>query len=93
MGGTPIPDQETGGGGTPPQVRLGEYSLPGQDRDIPPSAGWVPPSRSQVRTGGYHNWNSMTCTCYVGGMPLAFTQEDLLVNTSFYLSFIQFLGF
>ena len=52
------------------QVRMG----------VPPSPKWGTPHQQDgvspaipVRTGGYPNWNSMACTCYVaGGMPLAF---------------------
>ena len=47
--------------------------------------GEYPPSRSDHRMGGTPYWNSITCTCYaVGGMPLAFTQEDFLVMVIFF---------
>ena len=43
---------------------------------LPPSAGWgTPPVRRQI---------SIASTCYTaGGVPLAFTQEDFLLNSVF----------
>ena len=84
----------------PVQVRTGGTPFPGQDREgalpLPLSVGWgtPPQSRSQVRRGGgtsNWNWNSMACTCYaVGGMPLAFTQEDFLLFLSYpYIRHLQ----
>ena len=49
-----------------------------------PWMGWgVPLSRSDpMGAGGTPYGNSIVCTYYaVGGMPLAFTQEDFLVRT------------
>ena len=50
-------------------------------------AGQVPlphPPRSDPRTGGTPYWNSIACTCYMAGsMPLAFLQEDFLVDFVF----------
>ena len=54
-----------GGGGT----YLGRYPLP-RIGTPPPRVGTPPPHQ-----------NSIACACYaVGGMPLAFTQENFLVS-------------
>ena len=88
-GGYSLP--RSGLGVPPSQIRMGEGTESRSGRGgYPPSAGWgvtlsagwgthsCPGPRSGQ--GGTPNWNSMTCTCYaVGGMPLAFTQEDFLV--------------
>ena len=72
--------------------------------DIPPPnhfrMGHPPPPRSQVRMGYSPppppGQSSRTSTCYAaGGMPLAFTQENLLVNnlnTFFKLSQLSYYG-
>ena len=83
-GGYPIP----GLGGTPSQVWTGGYPIPGLDGGgttgaplpwldgVPPHHDWMgyPPP--------WQDWipPSIASTCYaVGGMLLAFTQEDFLV--------------
>ena len=83
-------------GGTPSQVWNGGigYHIPGLDKGVPhPRSGWwgVPPSQDWI---GYPppptstGWGAppirqcrLGSTCYVkGGMPLAFMQENFLVN-------------
>ena len=90
-GGLTLPRPGWGDGGTPSQVRTGVPGVPLHQQDgVPPtllSAGWVTPPpphqqdgvpplcRSQVRTGGTPNWNSMACSCYAaGGVPLTLVQ-------------------
>ena len=58
-------------------------------------SGWgTPPYPGQVpgQEGGITPyWNIIECTCYaVGGMPLTFTQEDLLVAGSFKSQLIDY---
>ena len=68
-------------GGTPSQVRMGRgYPFLGQDR------GGTQSKVRAGRGGGVSpNWNSIVCTCYAaGGMPLAFTQEDFLIEVEFF---------
>ena len=57
-----------GAGGTYPH----QSRYPPTHVGTPPHQGRYPPPP---------HWNSMACACYaVGGMPLAFTQEDFLVD-------------
>ena len=68
--GHPLPIQlrsQVRMGGTPSQVRMGEY---------PGVTSPLVKVRSQVRTRGKPNRNSTA----VSGVPLAFTQEDFLVQ-------------
>ena len=68
-----------GGGVLPP----GGYYLPRQG--VLPSGGYYLPT-GYYRQGGTPYRNSIACTCYAaGGMPLAFTQKDFLVSTTFWL--------
>ena len=93
MGGTPFPGLDWGYplqmvwvGDTPSQVRTGRHlSRTGWVYPHPDlGRGPLPPRRSGPRVGGTPYHNSLTCSCYaVGGMPLAFTQEDFLVTVSF----------
>ena len=76
--GTPFPGWDEGGVCHP---RSGwRYPFPGQYGGYlgyPLSVAWGPRSG----WGGTPNWNSMACTCLAaGGMPLAFTQEDFVVE-------------
>ena len=67
--GVPHPSQW---GYPPSKVRMGG----GVPQGTPSCPGQVPGQED----GGTPNQNSTVCTCYaVGGMPLAFTQEDFLV--------------
>ena len=79
------------GWGTSPIRKMGypPVQVPGQDwgyhqQDrVPPSAAWGSPPGPGPRSGqgGTPSWNRMACTCYAaGGTPLAFTQEDFLVD-------------
>ena len=61
-------------GSTTIQGQAGGTPIPGQDRGYPhPRSGRRDPP----------NWNTTACTYVVGGMPLAFTQEDFLVHILF----------
>ena len=91
-GGTPSPSYNTSKGPMP--FRRGGtlgYPNPGMDPGVPPAtSGWgggrvpqdrVHPSPQLGYSPGLDNRRS---TCYaVGGMPLAFTQEDFLVSFDF----------
>ena len=82
-GGTP----SSWPGGTPFPGLDGGYPLPGgtpPGKGVPPSAGLPPLGRGYPSppTGGTSpHQTSTVCTCYAaGGVPLAFTQEDFLVD-------------
>ena len=84
-GDTPFPvsgQEVPPAGGTP-----GRVHPPGRGY-LPPLPGGTPPTR------GYPHQTSTACTCYaVGGMPLAFTQEDFLVRHCFALKPLSFSWF
>ena len=97
-GGGGYPISGLGKGGTPSQVRVGGYPISGLGRGgtpfqvqvgrgypIPGLGRGVPHPRS--RWGGTHSTPPrIASTCYgytAGGMPLAFTQEDFLVDWIF----------
>ena len=81
-GGEGYPISGSSRGGTRSQVQVGGYPISGLGgRGVPHLMRWGVP---HLRSGG----GTMASTCYgymAGGMPLAFTQEDFLVNDcSFY---------
>ena len=75
-----------GAGGTPSQVQVGGYPIPGPGRGGTPSqvqvgGGYPIPGPGG---GGVPRQSSTASTCYAaGGVPLAFTQEDFLVHNIF----------
>ena len=87
------------------RMEVPPVKVPGQDRGyFHARSGWgyppvsrmgIHPFRSGHRSGqggGTPNQNSIACTCYaVGGMPLAFMQEDFLVSfsCSYWRKFVQ----
>ena len=76
MGATPCQDL---GRGTPPQSRPG--------KGVPdPDMGMSSPCPGEVPGWGVTpNWYSIACTCYAaGGMPLAFTQDFLVLSSVHY---------
>ena len=87
-GVTPIPGQD----GEYPHLKSGrdvlhlrsEWGTPISRMGVPPSAelGYPPGLRSG--RSGTPNWNSIVSTSYAaGGVPLAFMQEDFLVDKMF----------
>ena len=77
--------------GVPPSAGWGYPHPNQQDGSTPVSRmGYPFPVQVPGQDGGGGvvtlNWNSIACTCYAaGGMPLAFTQEDFLVASGFFL--------
>ena len=75
-------------GGTPCQIQIGGYPIPGLDGGVSHSADGGYPIQDRGKPFGtppVQHWMgypsiSKASTCYaVGGVPLAFTQEDFLV--------------
>ena len=77
----PVPTGGRGVGVTSSFLTGGTLILPHGVAPIMTWDGGTPPSRSDPRSRGNPNWNSIACTCYAaGGMPLALTQEDFLAT-------------
>ena len=91
VGGTPFPGPGWGSpsqfqvGGTPSQVQAGTPGwevVPPTWEGIPPTwEGGLHPHLGSQDSGGYPYWSTILWTCYAaGGVPLAFMQEDFLVQ-------------
>ena len=95
----PVPGLDGGGVPHPRSGWRGGYPIPGLDGGypqpgldgVPPSiTGWgtptIPPSLDGVPPLPPIRQSSIASTCYAAvGMPLAFTQEDILISTDIIL--------
>ena len=83
--GIPIPGQSGGGGFTPISGQGWGYPISGRG-----VLDWAPPP---IKTGwGYPHPVERQSIYAVGGMPLAFTQEDFLVSNTIVVQSVRVKG-